>query len=120
MYIGLAIFLRETPQLQVIGLMMLNLFQMIYIGQVKPQAVRLLNRIELYLEWSALTVILSLVWFTEWLPDEETKYAYAWIPIGVIVLSIVISLSFVLYFGLRAVFLTGVKLKALLYRLLNI
>jgi len=85
----------------VLGLVYLNLFQMAYIGQVKPRSVRRLRRIETFNEFSTQMIMLSLLWYTNWLPDEETKFKHAWGAAGLLGLTIGLNLTFVIISGVQ-------------------
>jgi hypothetical protein len=69
-FIQIGFFLGKHGGMQVIFFLFLNLFAMIYLGNIKPYQLRRKNRIELFNETCVVLIGLHMPCFTDWLPDK--------------------------------------------------
>ena len=83
-------------------MILLNYIQFLYIGLVRPRLMKLMNNIELTNEFLISSISLQLLLFTDFLPDEETRFIAGWGMVGLIITLLVINLKFILFYGGKA------------------
>ena len=75
---------------------MLNIIITIYYGQYMPKQKKLLNRIELANEMLIQSVSVHMFLFTDFILDEDTKFAIGFVMVGFIGLLLLSNLVFIL------------------------
>lgn len=97
-FLALGLFLtgEEFLNFQVQGAMYLNLIFSIYVGINSPWTRRIYNRIEIFNETLIAFSTYQLVFYTDFVPDQELKSDLGWMLIGSISLMCVVSMYLVL------------------------
>ena len=71
-------FLQDNPAQQIQILLLLALFEIIYIGLVSPYWRALDNKVELFNELVNCIVIYHFICYTDFLPDPEIQFQLGW------------------------------------------
>lgn len=102
-FVGMAVYIPfESNYFQVIGLVFINLFVVIYQGLNKPMVVPLHNRIEYFNESLIGVCSYLMMCFTDWVPDQDMQVFVGWALIDIIFFFTAVGLLFVFYFGMKA------------------
>ena len=99
--------------IQIQCIFMLNIFVTIYFGKYKPKNTKLQNRIELMNELLIQLVSVHMFLFTDFILDEDLKFAIGFIMVSFIGVLLIFNLAFILYFGYQALNLIYRKYKNL-------
>ncbi len=83
----------------------------IYITYVKPFQLPLLNRLEMFNEYSILVATYHLYCFTDFVPDPETQYQMGWSIIVVTILNMAVNILFMMYMTFGALKMAFYKIK---------
>ena len=75
--------------------MLLNLLNIVYLGNIEPYKLRRKNKIELFNETCVTLIGLNLPCFTDWLPDENLQYFVGYSLISFVLLLIFVNMCFV-------------------------
>lgn len=74
---------------------------MLYVGYYRPFALPSQNNLELLNEYLTLLCTYSLIMFSQLVPDPETRYLCGWQIIFLIVLTLSINLSLIIFQSIR-------------------
>ena len=74
---------------------------MIYQGNYTPLDYQLPNFIETTNQVMIALISSLMFCYTEWIPDEETKFLVGWAMIAMIVLNMIFNMSFVFIFAAK-------------------
>ena len=96
-FLMLATYVKNEDDcwIQIIGLMVMNLANIIYLGSAEAWIPRIYYRMDLLNDWFIGTVSIHLVLFTEFVTKAEQKYYYGWQTIGIVLAFIIINMYFV-------------------------
>lgn len=107
MYI--AFFLYETPFYQVIGMNLLNMFTLIYNGQVEPFNNAHSRRMDLFNEFTVMMITYFMFMYNDNIPDEDLKFMIGWVMTGLFAFIIAFNSYFILKRMVRDTYLLMVK-----------
>ena len=95
--IGFCFTQESSTGLQLVLLYLLSLVTNIYIGNTMAFKEKLDNRLENINETFVFAISLHLLFFTEWLDDDNLKLKLGWSMIGFIILMIFVNLLVIIY-----------------------
>ena len=95
LYIQIGFSLVNLGGVQIICMMLLNLLNFVYLGNIEPYKLRRKNKIELFNETCVALIGLHLPCFTDWLPDENLQYFVGYSLISFVLLLIFVNMCFV-------------------------
>ena len=88
---------------------LINEAVMMITGHLLPMITWQMNKIVVFNDLMILVITLHMMLYTQWVPDESTKFYYGWHMIFHIILLIAFNLYFVLKFASRQIFLVCKK-----------
>jgi len=83
----------------------------IYVTYFKPFELPLLNKMEVFNEFSILVATYHLITFTWFVPEPETQYTMGWSIIGITVLNIAVNMFVMFYTSIRMLRLVYRRIK---------
>ena len=83
----------------------LNTFMLIYQGFFKPAYSKFENRMDNFNEYVVTTCSIMIIWFTDWITDEELKFQYGWYFCGTILLSVLFNMFVIILLSFKSIFL---------------
>ena len=92
----IAFFLYETPYYQVIGMNLLNMFALIYHGQVEPFNNKHARNMDFFNEFTVMMITYFMFMFNDNIPDEDLKFMIGWVMTGLFAFIIAFNSYFVL------------------------
>lgn len=96
-----------------------NFITLVYLGHYRPFLTRLQNYVEWYNQLNIMVVCVHMLFFTDWVPDYNTRIYYGYSMIIIICLHTLVSLIFVIYFLVQELILLCKWLAMLLRALWN-
>jgi len=111
LFFGIAIMKTDTDSafLQIMLLMYMNIFMIIYTAGLNPMKVRSVNRVLLANELLISFTTIQMLLFTDWVSDEEDKFFFGWHISFYILVMVVFNFYFILKSAARTIYLLGVK-----------
>ncbi len=97
----IATMLKEFSFLQVQLIVLHSIVMTIYVTLFKPFELPLLNRMEVFNEYTIMLATVHLLTFTQFVPEPETQYIMGWSIIGITVLNIAVNMFVMFYSSLR-------------------
>lgn len=116
LYVWLAFFALPFPGLQLILMNICNLFVMIFDRLNRPMKTRQLNQIETVNNSFVAISFITFMTFTNWGPDEETKYIVGWYLHLILLLIVVFNSYFALKLLIKSLRLRTIKYYRILRR----
>ena len=107
----------EAPQ--ILLLMACNLFICVYHLETYAFNSKWSNHVEMFNELTIMVVTIHLLFFTQWIPDQEMQYLLGWSMIYFIIQNIIINLLIVSLITLWELYLAFQKLKPTIIMLLK-
>ena len=115
-YVTLAFNWDEQVVFQLVPVMLMNTFFLVYQGQIKPLEGRVLNQVELMNEFLVGCCTFYALCFTDWVQSQSDQAYYGYHMIYVLGMLILINLIIILYFSGRIIFLLINKSRLILER----
>ena len=82
--------------------MTMNMFLLIYKGNNWPLETKFQNRLEMYNEVTIAIASGHLLFFTDWVPDQDVQTAYGWSMLWFIGLNFLVNLFVIVWFAVKA------------------
>ena len=95
-FLCLGFFIRDSPIIQILGILYLNIFMTWYQGAKRPLIERFDNRLELTNEFFISICSILMMTFTHAVQDALTQYYYGWALVGTILLLCAVNLTIVI------------------------
>ena len=112
-FVAVSIFV-ESPSLQTISILYMNLIIVIFIGLSKPFARKLRNIIEFVNEGLVSVTCFHLLVFTDYVPDKYMQYRAGYSMLMVLFVLILFNMWFVFINGARLIYLVYLKYKRII------
>ena len=102
-YVTIAFNLEENVTFQLMLIMYMNIFFVLYQGHIKPLEARLYNRIELFNEFLVGCCTFYALCFTDWVPTKKDQSEYGYHLLAILGVLIIVNIFFILYYSGRAI-----------------
>jgi hypothetical protein len=95
LFIWISFNVRSTG-VTLVSIILLILFSFIYLGINRPLSTKLRNRLTVFNEYILLTSCVTMMGFTDVIPDVNQRYAYGWVFITLILVVLVVNYKFII------------------------
>ena len=87
----------KSTGVSIISMSLVMLASFIYLGINRPLSTKLRNRLTVFNEYILMTCCVTMMGFTDVIPDVNQRYLYGWVFNGLIFIVVVVGYKFIIF-----------------------